>query len=179
MYDRLFSLIPFNNQSFLEEIKIKGRIKRKRNKILLHYELLGNLNKLRIPDSGNVPKRQHELWQETCLEFFFGVKNSPQYWEVNLSPNGDWNIYHFENYRQGMEEEKAFSSLPFNIQQQDNALFLNVELDLNTLISWEQILEIAISAVIKFQNNEITYWALTHPGSEADFHRRDSFIINC
>lgn len=36
---------------------------------------------------------------------------------------------------------------------------------------------LAISIVIKPQNGEITYWALTHPGPQADFHRRDSFLI--
>jgi hypothetical protein len=35
----------------------------------------------------------------------------------------------------------------------------------------------AVSAVIKTRRGEVTLWALTHPGPEADFHHRDSFII--
>jgi hypothetical protein len=45
------------------------------------------------------------------------------------------------------------------------------------IIPAEQALEVAISAVIKLRSGNVTCWALTHPGPEADFHRRDSFII--
>jgi hypothetical protein len=45
------------------------------------------------------------------------------------------------------------------------------------IVPSEQKLEAAISAVIKLRNGKVTFWALTHPGPEADFHRRDSFII--
>ena len=34
-----------------------------------------------------------------------------------------------------------------------------------------------IAAVIKLAGGELTYWALTHPGPAADFHRRDSFVV--
>ena len=76
-----------------------------------------------------------------------------------------------------MQEEMAFTSLPFNIQNQPDALLLALELDLNKIAQADQVLEIAISTVTKHKDSEVNYWALTHCGSQADFHQRDSFII--
>ena len=36
---------------------------------------------------------------------------------------------------------------------------------------------VGIAAVIKLAGGGLTYWALTHPGPQADFHRRDSFLV--
>jgi len=36
---------------------------------------------------------------------------------------------------------------------------------------------VGIAAVIKLTGNGLTYWALAHPGPAADFHRRDSFLV--
>jgi hypothetical protein len=117
------------------------------------------------------------LWEDTCFEFFLGIKNSAQYWEFNLSPAGHWNVYRFDGYRQGMQEETAFENLPFNVQNQADGLALGLDVDLDKIISVQQAIEVAITTVIKDRDGEVTYWALTHRGVEADFHLRDSFII--
>jgi hypothetical protein len=38
-------------------------------------------------------------------------------------------------------------------------------------------LEAGIAAVLKLAGAGVSYWALTHAGPQADFHRRDSFIV--
>ena len=53
-----------------------------------------------------------------------------------------------------------------------------VEVELDKLVPSDQDLKIGISAVIKTINNGVTFWALTHPGPQADFHLRDSFIVD-
>jgi hypothetical protein len=111
------------------------------------------------------------------LEFFLAVPNSPQYWEFNLSTSGDWNVYRFAAYRQGMQEESAFTTVPFRIQHQPEMLKLDLELDLEQIIRADQPLEVAITAVIQPKTGELTYWALTHWTPQADFHQRDSFLI--
>ena len=124
--------------------------------------------------------RKNGLWEETCFEFFLGVKGSERYWEFNLSPSGHWNVYRFKSYRQGMQEEPAFTSLPFSVQLYSNSLLLSLGLGLDKIIPQEQVsevLQVALSAVIKTRDGKTTYWALTHPGPQADFHRRDGFII--
>jgi hypothetical protein len=139
--------------------------------------LIGPLAALVIPVPVGNPVRKNALWEETCFEFFLGGKDSDRYWEFNLSPAGHWNVYCFASYRQGMQEEPAFTSLPLSVQSQPDVLRLSTEVDLEKLIPAEQVLNVAISAVIKTMHGGITYWALTHPGPQPDFHRRDSFII--
>ena len=175
--NQIFSLQPFSSANSLSDLKITGNITRQNQILTIKYKLLGNLTELVIPPLASTPIRKNELWQSTCFEFFLGISNSSHYWEFNLSPTGDWNVYRFTNYRENVQEEMAFSSLSFNLQKQSNSLILNVELDLNKIIQIDQDLDIAITSVIKSKNNKVTYWALTHCGSQADFHQRDSFII--
>ena len=56
-------------------------------------------------------------------------------------------------------------------------LALALDVDLGKIVSVNQVLEVAITAVIKQIGGEVTYWALTHRGTKADFHLRESFII--
>jgi hypothetical protein len=130
-----------------------------------------------IPAPADTRVRKNALWEETCFEFFLGMKNADHYWEFNLSPAGHWNVYRFKTYRQRMQEEQAFTSLPFSVRIRPDALRLSLKLDLDKIVPADQALKIGISTVIKTINSEITYWALTDPGPRADFHRRDSFII--
>lgn len=177
MSDRSFSLEPFPNSNFPDSLKIIGKLDRTENKLAIEYLLLGNLTDIIIPQSVDLPKRKNELWEETCLEFFLGLTNSTQYWEFNLSPSGDWNIYHFDDYRQGMQEERAFNSLPFLVESKSNSWRLSLELDLSKIVSQESSLAMGITTVIKSQDERISYWALTHTDSQANFHQRDSFAI--
>jgi hypothetical protein len=117
------------------------------------------------------------LWRETCLELFLAPENVPHYWEVNLSPAGHWNVYGFRAYRQGLHEEPALTALPFTVTREPAALSLALELDMTGLIFPDQALELAIAAVIQAVDGSLTYWALAHPGSRPDFHRRDAFVI--
>ncbi|NES25399.1 MAG: DOMON-like domain-containing protein [Symploca sp. SIO3E6] len=177
MNQQSFALQPFTSTSPLTNCEIVGSITRYNQTLTISYELHCQLTELVIPTLTREPMRKDGLWQETCFEFFVRVKDAPQYWEFNLSPAADWNVYRFAAYRQGMEEEKAFTSLPFSIEQQSNMLRLTLEVDLAELVSANQILEVAISAVVKSKEGEVSYWALVHPGSKPDFHHRDSFIL--
>ena len=173
-----FSLRPFAGESSLAmlPISITGSIARQANQLTIEYALVGDRSQIAIAAPSDHPTRQHNLWQTTCFEFFLGVQHSERYWECNLSPSGDWNLYRFDGYRQGMQEETAIASLPFSVQRSDT-LSLTLTLDLHPIIPIHQPLEVAITTVICQQSGELTYWALTHPGPEADFHRRDSFMI--
>jgi len=177
MNNQTFSLQPFPSTQSLPNLKIAGNISRNGNQFAIHYMLEGDLKEIAIAFPSNTPSRKHELWKETCFEFFLGIKNSQQYWEFNLSPSGHWNVYRLDGYRQGMQKETAFENLPINIQNQADSLTLALKVDLDKIISVEQEIEVAITTVIKDRDGKVTYWALTHRGTEADFHLRDSFII--
>ncbi|MDZ8223396.1 DOMON-like domain-containing protein [Nostoc sp. ChiVER01] len=177
MSEQTFSLQPFPSTKSLPNLKIAGNIARNGNQLAICYMLGGDLKEIVIPPPLNTPSRKHELWQDTCFEFFLGIKDSAQYWEFNLSPAGHWNVYRFDGYRQGMQKEIAFENLPFNVQNQADSLILELNADLGKIISMKQAIEVGITTVIKDRDNEMTYWALTHRSAEADFHIRDSFIV--
>jgi len=177
MNEQSFCLQPFPSASSLAHLRITGSIARRSNRLAIRYALRGHLAGFAIPVFADIPARREKLWKETCFEFFLAVKNSPRYWEFNLSPAGDWNVYRFAGYRQGMQEEPAFASLPFSFETRPEFLVLALELDLDRIVQAGQPLEVAISAVIKPGKGEATHWALTHGAQQADFHRRDSFVI--
>jgi hypothetical protein len=177
MNDQAFELVPFSAVHTLSEVKIAGSIGRDRNILKIRYSMMGPLETVAIPPPTNAPSRKTELWEETCFEFFLGIQDTSNYWEFNLSPAGHWNIYRFDDYRQGMQEETAFTSLPFTVENTVEGLSLALACNLDKLVSVDQRLELAISTVIKTKDQVFGYWALTHPGTQADFHRRDSFTI--
>lgn len=171
-----FSLIPFSLDT-APDIKITGTIYRQDNQLNIKYLLSENLSTIIVPQVVVSPTRQYVLWEHTCCEFFLGLKGSTKYWEFNLAPSGNWNVFYFPDYRQDIGEEMIFTSLPYTVLQQSDSLELNLEFDLNKIISAEQDLEVGITSVIENQYQQLSYWALTHPANEADFHNRDSFII--
>lgn len=184
MNKQTFSLQPFPSTESFPHLKITGNISRNANQLTICYNLGGDLKEIALakPTEGiaslsNAPSRKHELWEDTCFEFFLGIKDSARYWEFNLSPAGHWNVYRFDGYRQGMQEETAFEKLPFSVHNQADSLELALNVNLDKIVSAEQEIQVAITTVINHRDSEITYWALTHRGAEADFHLRDSFIV--
>jgi len=172
----LFSLQPFTPVQDLPDLGMTVHLSRRSNTAALSYTIRGPMEEIVVPAPVETPLRMGRLWEETCLEFFLASKDSPQYWEINLSPSGQWNIYRFSAYREGMQEEAAFASLPFRVERGKDSFSLDVELHLDRIISPNTPLHVGISAAIKLRRNQMTYWALSHPGQKPDFHRRESFI---
>ncbi len=171
-----FTLHPFPDNRTLPAIEIDGKIDRDGGKLSIEYHLTGDLTQVEIPPPAS-PNRKFELWEATCFEFFLGIPGDRSYWEFNLSPAGDWNIFQLDDYRQGLRDELAFTSLPFTVEQQVNSLLLALEFDLSQIVAVDQSIAVSVTTVIKSIGGEISYWAVNHCGSEADFHRRDSFTV--
>ncbi len=178
MSARGFRLYPFPGTTLRFPLEITGTITRRDRTLLLCYELRGDLGALLLPGPAANPVRLDGLWRETCLEFFLAPPDSPRYWEFNLSPAGHWNVYRFRDYRQGMAEDATFAALPFSVQPEPALWHLTAEIDLAGIIPAHQALAAAASAVITDRHLETTYWALTHPGPQPDFHWRDAFLID-
>lgn len=174
---RRFSLAPFREEGGGSAIKITGSIRRRTNLLSIGYAVLGDLAKLEIPAPNQFPGRKDRLWEETCLEFFLGTRDSEGYWEFNLSPAGHWNVYRFTSCRKGMREEEAFPSLPFRVRREPNALRLSLDLDPGKIIPAGKTLEVAVGAVLKTVTGTTGHWALVHSGPRPDFHRRDGFTL--
>lgn len=177
MIRRRFSLQPFPSADAPDDIRIGGGVTRRAGTFRIDFTLVGPLADLAIPAPAASPTRRHGLWEGTCFEFFLALGNSPQYWEFNLSPSGCWNVYAFSAYRDGMREEGAFMSLPFDVVMQERALALGLEMDLEGFVPAGGPVDIAVSAVIERKGGIVSYWALKHCGRRPDFHRRKSFTL--
>lgn len=172
-----FNLINFtDNRS--SKIIITGDVLRTQVKLQIKYLLQGDLSTIIIPQDNQNNLRQFDLWEHTCFEFFLKLKDTTEYWEFNLSPSGNWNVFHFLDYRLDIAEEQAFSSLPFTTFQNKDSLKLEVNIDLDIINIAKKDIDVAITTVVENKDKQLSYWALTHPATEADFHHQDSFIIS-
>jgi hypothetical protein len=170
-------LKPFSSDQSVPPIELSANVHRDRDILSIEYQLHGDFNTLIIPAQTSTPTRKSFLWENTCFEFFVGVPGLPDYWEFNLSPAGDWNIFHLDNYRQGLREELTFTSLEFDVSVEQNLLLLKLSVNLAEIIPAQRDLEISVTTVIESQLGEISYWAINHSGDTADFHLRDSFAL--
>lgn len=170
-----FTLIPFDLAT-APDISISGNILRHQDLLKIEYVLRGDLDGVIIPPLKAKGDRYFDLWEHTCFECFLAIKDTLKYWEFNLAPNLDWNVFRFLHYRYNIAEETNFNSLSATIVQEKDCLKLAFEVELAKIISSNIILEIGITAVIEEQH-QISYWALKHLSTEADFHNRDSFVL--
>jgi len=169
---------PFGLRSFAPppaSLALTGSVRRDGDSLRLHYRLEDPEGLVLVPPAIATPRRRDELWTTTCFEVFLAEPGTKPYWEVNLAPSGDWNLYRLSGYRQGLAPEPAIAALPFVVERNGGGLDLAVTLDLGALPLAGRPLELAVTAVVEMQGGEILYWALAHPGEQADFHRREGF----
>jgi hypothetical protein len=177
MTEHSFLLIPFPAPK-IPNISITGEISLQKNIVHLHYSLSGEIENILLPPASIIPSRKDELWKATCFEFFLAIKNQPQYWEFNMSPSGDWSVYHIDAYRRiGFREETSIQPLSFEVRKGTTEISLNGLVDLHPILQPGLILEFGITAIIQTKDGNETYWALAHPAPKADFHLRESFIL--
>ena len=178
MKEYSFSLIPFPDSN-IPEITIRGKIARLNNLLTIHYSLTGKIETILLPKPSDHPSRKDNLWKATCLEFFLAMPEQPSYWEFNLSPSGDWNVYYMEAYRRvGFREETLIQRLPFTVQREAECVSLEASIELSPIICSEKAIQVGITSVIQSDVGHETYWAILHPNPQADFHLRESFILD-
>jgi hypothetical protein len=76
-----------------------------------------------------------------------------------------------------VREEPGFASLPFAVRIGPEALELSMELDVGKIVSGRETIEAGVAAVIRTTDGGKSHWALVHPASRPDFHRRDGFAL--
>ena len=143
----------------------------------IQYSLHGEIANLRIPNE-SAPRRADNLWRHTCLEAFIATPLSTRYLEFNFAPSGEWAIYQFDAYREGM---KAIEAPPPIITTRRTAhdWVVKAAVDLHGFPDFmaRAELRLAVSAVVEDNNGELSYWALAHPPGKPDFHHADSFAL--
>lgn len=177
MTERSFRLIPFPSAR-VPSVSLTGRFSFENRILSLHYSLVGDLEDIFLPPISPDPARRDELWKATCFEFFLAVRDEPGYWEFNISPSGDWNVYRMDAYRRvGFREETLLSWLHSEFKELSAEYWLDVSVDLTPLIRPGHEMFMAITAILQTKDGSETYWALAHPAAQADFHLREGFIL--
>ncbi len=177
MTQRFFSLVPFPDVH-IPEIAISGKIARQKNTLSVYFSITGKTEQILFPEPTAHAARKDDLWKATCFEFFIAIPHKPFYWEFNMSPSGDWNIYHMDAYRRvGFREETRIQRLPFSVRKKPGYISLESSVELSSIISTEHPIEVGITSVIHGNDGQETYWALAHPNPRPDFHLRESFIL--
>jgi hypothetical protein len=125
------------------------------------------------------PSRRDRLWESTCFEAFIGPAGRPDYWEVNLSPSGDWNFYRFDGERTGMRPEpRVMAPSVETTSHAGGRVTVTAALDLAPLAELAAApLDLSITAVLESASGVRSYWALRHTSPRPDFHARGSFVI--
>lgn len=172
-----FRLQPFPGDPAPAGLTLAGSLSRDDQGLTLRYDLSGPLADLRLPEATAAPRRLNDLWQSTCLEAFLALPGDPGYWELNVCPSGDWNLYRLDAYRQGLRPEPAAAAPLLERRALAEGLELSIRLPLPPPLAAAAALELGITAVIATRDGELSYWALRHPGDQADFHRREGFAL--
>ncbi|MBU1405699.1 MAG: DOMON-like domain-containing protein [Proteobacteria bacterium] len=171
----VFNLHPFTGRD-PGGVNIQGAIERTPQALVLSIVLHGNLGDLVLPD-GTERTRCDNLWKSTCFEMFWAEEGRKNYWELNLAPNGAWNVYAFPDYRTGMNRENRVGEPPTNTEHTTDTFSLTAELGIGKLHIHNTPLRVGVSAVLKHQNSRLSYWALAHPKERPDFHAPQSFLL--
>lgn len=179
-----YSLIPFTKTATTEALSLSAELRQQDDQTLkLCFQLHGDMASLRWPTTSSTePKkglRRDELWKTTCLEVFLTSQTAAldpnskaAYFEVNCSPNGDWNAYSFSSYRTNMQAASLKVSLQKAVIDIRSAHF-EIEISSPTPLP----IDLWGAAVVLDSNlGEKSYWALAHPASVADFHDKKAWI---
>lgn len=177
-----FVLQPFEATEQTAKLSLTAEVSKSPTDLSITYTLSGELSLVVVPPLKLNSKRRDRLWEQTCFECFIMQSTQPSrtspYWEFNLSPSGDWNIFALNGYRKGLKEEAAFSTLPFTANVSRSKLQLVTSIDLSHITKQAKPLQLGVSAVIALADGTETFWAIMHPGSQADFHHPGSFVIS-
>lgn len=176
-----FVLQPFGLSPADLGLRLQGQVARQGDQLRIGYQLSGDLGSVVVPPLAAAgPARGDGLWEHTCFELFLSAEDMEPYWEINLAPNGDWNLYRLQGYRRGLAPELDLQALPFSVSSRPSGLSLDLALRLPrelALACRQRPLRLGVTAVIEQRGGALSYWALAHGGLEADFHRREDFLM--
>ena len=162
------ALLPFGEGEAPPTVRYQ--LWRQRQQLRLDYQV-SPLDGVVWPPPSSAPERRDGLWTSTCLECFFARPGHAAYWEVNLSPAGDWDAYAFDRYRSGMRRESRITGI-------HSPGGTGMRVDLASLGLDDVALEVAICTILKLESGQTRYYALAHPAARPNFHRREAFTLH-
>jgi hypothetical protein len=145
--------------------------------LTLRYLVAGAIGDLCLPPVA-APTRHDGLWQHTCFEAFIRTAPDGSYYEFNFSPSTQWAAYRFGTYRSGRSPARL-ARAPIRTRIGEDRFELRTLLDLGPLadLDADPVWQLGLSAVVEERSGHKSYWALTHPDGDPDFHHSDCFAL--
>lgn len=177
--DQSYQLFPYPTGEYPANapVRIRGVVQHYGTWLNVHFNLSGEIQRIKQPQSDNVPPRRDNLWRHTCFELFVTTADNNQYWEYNINLPGHWNVYRFSGYRENQQPETRIDQITGDLIRHDSNLLefavkapLPVDLENHALL-------IGISCVIEDNEENLYYYALSHPSDKPDFHHRRGFSL--
>ena len=145
--------------------------------LVFQYSLVADMSRVRVPLS-DASGRADALWKHTCFEAFVAAKDAPGYHEFNFSPSGDWAVYRFSAYREGMSPAESGRAPEISVRRRDDGLELESAVRLGHLADLDvRHLRVALAAVIEDDHGRLSYWGLRHAPGKPDFHHPNGFAL--
>lgn len=120
---------------------------------------------LEVQERDHLNQRRHELWKGTCFECFIAYQDQ-SYDEWNFNLNGDWQSYHFKQYRTPAPPTEAqVDQTRIEFLLKNKQLFLELPTQ-----KWVE----SINPCVIIKGNH--FFAHKHAEQKADFHNLKTFI---
>ena len=174
MRKAVFTLTPFHWPK-KPYPTLTGRLAITNDTLRIEYDLSGLNRPVDLPAPSPNPARRLQLWRHTCFELLWGPIHHPNYWELNASPAGHWNILALADYRRGMTEERRIAAR-IRTQRRPQGLSLSCTVPVAALEPLGPY-RLAPAAIIRLADGQRTFWAMHHPGDAPDFHHPSSFTL--
>jgi hypothetical protein len=118
-------------------------------------------------------ERGKELWKKTCFECFFFDESSEQYFELNVSLDGKYDLMSFEKYRKQISVENPIQVTNLSIKKDQD--FVKVSFVLITNFTRPHF--IAPTVILDGQKEQF-FFALKHNNTKPDFHLKTNSSAN-
>lgn len=146
----------------------------------VRYTLSGAIEQVLIPKPTERPSRRDELWSETCFELFLRQNGSTTpYLEFNFSPSGDFAVYLFSGYREGMTRPVTTWVPAISVDTGEGGLTLSTRIPTTvtgSLLGGHDGIEAGLCSVLKAHDGSYAFLAAHHPSEKPDFHHPESFL---
>jgi hypothetical protein len=177
MASHSFRLVPFAAPAPLD-VEITGTVALEVDVLSVTYRISGAIDQIKVAAPRAQPSRKDELWRTTCFELFVKLPERAEYWEYNLSPSRDWNVYRFTSYRSALQQEPQIADINVATETaQTHLTSVRAALPLPAALR-EQKLVIGVSSVIEDARGNVHYFALRHDGAKPDFHDPAGFVLS-
>lgn len=146
--------------------------------LVLRFLIAGDVESILLPAPAP-PERADGLWHHTCFEAFVRAPGDPGYFELNLSPSGQWAAYRFSDYRMAMAAADDVPPPTVEMRSGAEAFELSAVIDLDAALGLLDALpwQLGLAAVVEDRSGRLSHWALAHPPGAPDFHHEDCFVL--